>query len=156
FTHRPRHRAARSRHGQRTLTLEPHHHYGSPGDGRRALGIAGDSLRASARARRHVLADGERQSHDPDQPRPGERSMTQPAAYAEARAGAGGLRDRVALVKPRITAMVITTTAGGLWLAPRPATLTVAAMALLGTVLIVAGANTLNMYLERDVDARMD
>ena len=84
--------------------------------------------------------------------------MTQPAAYPEAsrRAGAFALRDLVALVKPRITAMVITTTAGGLWLAPRRASLSVAALALLGTVLIVAGANTLNMYLEREVDAHMD
>ena len=84
--------------------------------------------------------------------------MTQPAAYPEAsrRTGAFALRDLVALVKPRITAMVITTTAGGLWLAPQRASPGVAALALLGTVLIVAGANTLNMYLEREVDAHMD
>jgi protoheme IX farnesyltransferase len=83
--------------------------------------------------------------------------MTQPAAYAgTSRIAAVALRDLIALVKPRITAMVITTTAGGLWLAPHRPSLTVAALAVLGTVFIVAGANTLNMYLERDVDALMD
>jgi len=57
------------------------------------------------------------------------------------------LRDFVTLAKPRITALVITTTAGGLWLAPvRVDTLTIG-LALLGTVLIVAGANALNMYI---------
>jgi protoheme IX farnesyltransferase len=63
--------------------------------------------------------------------------------------------DLVALAKPRITALVVFTTASGLWLAPRgvrPATI---AMTLIGTVLIVASANILNMYLERDTDALM-
>src|SRR5437016_1972706 len=61
----------------------------------------------------------------------------------------------MALAKPRITALVVFTTAIGLWLAPhglRPVTI---ALTLLGTVLIVAAANVLNMYLERDSDALM-
>ena len=63
--------------------------------------------------------------------------------------------DLVALAKPRITALVVFTTAIGLWLAPhglRPLTV---ALTLVGTVLIVAAANVLNMYLERDSDALM-
>jgi protoheme IX farnesyltransferase len=63
--------------------------------------------------------------------------------------------DLVALAKPRITALVVFTTAIGVWLAPhglRPLTI---AVTLFGTVLIVAAANVLNMYLERDSDALM-
>jgi protoheme IX farnesyltransferase len=84
--------------------------------------------------------------------------MTPPIALAEEqrRAAPFALRDVVALAKPRITAMVITTTAGGLWLAPRGVSLSVASLAMLGTVLVVAGANALNMYIERDIDARME
>src|SRR5258706_10065860 len=66
------------------------------------------------------------------------------------------LGDLVALTKPRVTALVIVTTAGGLWLAPVKVGFTVSGLALLGTVLIVAGASALNMYLERDIDGRMD
>jgi protoheme IX farnesyltransferase len=64
-------------------------------------------------------------------------------------------RDFVALVKPRITLLVVFTTAGGLWLAPVRAGARTIAFTLLGTVLIVAAANVLNMYLERDSDALM-
>jgi protoheme IX farnesyltransferase len=63
--------------------------------------------------------------------------------------------DLMALAKPRITTLVVFTTAIGLWLAPhglRPITV---ALTLVGTVLIVAAANVLNMYLERDSDALM-
>lgn len=67
--------------------------------------------------------------------------------------------DLMALTKPRITAMVVITMLGGMWLATRsvgperpPLTL---ALAMLGTVLVVSGANTLNMYLERDSDRFM-
>jgi uncharacterized membrane protein YozB (DUF420 family) len=66
------------------------------------------------------------------------------------------IRDVVALAKPRITLLVATTTAGGLWLAPgRPARWT-ALLTLLGVTMIVSGANTLNMYIERDIDGRME
>jgi protoheme IX farnesyltransferase len=73
--------------------------------------------------------------------------------------------DLVALAKPRITFMVVVTTAGGLLLARRAhaavapafgASLAVLVCAILGTSLIVAGANALNMYLERDVDRKME
>jgi len=65
------------------------------------------------------------------------------------------IRDVVALAKPRITALVIVTTAGGLWLSPSRAPTATALWALVGTVLIVAGANALNMYIEREIDGRM-
>src|SRR5262245_48862507 len=47
------------------------------------------------------------------------------------------------------------TMAGGMWLAGPPEALKVA-LALLGTALMVAGANTLNMYIEREIDGRME
>jgi protoheme IX farnesyltransferase len=65
------------------------------------------------------------------------------------------VRDLVALGKPRITMMVLITTATGIWLAPSPLHLARAVTALIGVMLIVAAANALNMYMERDVDALM-
>jgi protoheme IX farnesyltransferase len=65
-------------------------------------------------------------------------------------------RDFVALAKPRITAMVLITAGGGMWLAPAPVSPLTLVMTLLGTAMIVSGANALNMYLEREIDANMD
>jgi protoheme IX farnesyltransferase len=59
------------------------------------------------------------------------------------------------LVKPRITTAVVLTTATGLWLAPGKRSLQTVVFTLLGTVLVVAAANVLNMYLERETDALM-
>jgi heme o synthase len=59
------------------------------------------------------------------------------------------------LTKPRITVLSVITTAAGLALAPGRASIGVALALIAGTALIVGSANTLNMYLERDVDARM-
>ncbi len=79
----------------------------------------------------------------------------------------GLVRDLIALTKPRITTTVVFTSFGGYWLACRrlsidplaPGVLPFAAskllLMLLGTVLVVSGANALNMYLERDTDALM-
>jgi protoheme IX farnesyltransferase len=75
------------------------------------------------------------------------------------------LLDLIALTKPRITSLVVATMLGGMWvgsrLAPahepgtaiRPAA---SMLAVVGTILIVAGANALNMYLERDTDGLME
>jgi protoheme IX farnesyltransferase len=72
------------------------------------------------------------------------------------RAGASAyLRDLLELAKPRITGMVIFTFAGGLFLAPGAVAVGRALVALLGTTLIVAAANAINMYLERDRDGLM-
>jgi protoheme IX farnesyltransferase len=64
--------------------------------------------------------------------------------------------DMVRLGKPRITGLVIVTFTGGLWLAPGEIAHWRALMALIGTALLVAASNTINMYLERDVDPLMD
>jgi heme o synthase len=71
------------------------------------------------------------------------------------------VRDLIALTKPRITFMVLVTAAGGLFLSQRVEasaglSATTIAATLVGTSLIVAGANALNMYIERDIDRRMD
>jgi protoheme IX farnesyltransferase len=74
----------------------------------------------------------------------------------EARGGlAAFFRDLGQLAKPRITGMVVFTFGAGLWLAPGALGATRALIALLGTTLIVAGANAVNQYLERDVDGLM-
>jgi heme o synthase len=70
-------------------------------------------------------------------------------------AGTSTGKDLLALAKPRITTLVVFTTASGLWLAPVSMPLPKIALTLVGTVLIVAAANVLNMYLERDTDALM-
>src|SRR5450432_285952 len=66
------------------------------------------------------------------------------------------IADVVRLAKPRITGLVIATFLGGLWLAPGPIERWRALMTLVGTVLLVAGANTFNMIMERDVDPLME
>jgi protoheme IX farnesyltransferase len=68
----------------------------------------------------------------------------------------GWIADMVRLGKPRITGLVIVTFTGGLWLAPGEIAHWRAIMTLIGTALLVAASNTINMYLERDVDPLMD
>ncbi len=67
--------------------------------------------------------------------------------------------DLIALTKPRITLMVVITTLGGLFLARRAEgavfTAWIVGWAVLGTALVVAGANALNMYIEREIDGKM-
>jgi protoheme IX farnesyltransferase len=62
----------------------------------------------------------------------------------------------VRLAKPRITGLVIVTFLGGLWLAPGTIDRWRVLMTLIGTVLLVAGANAFNMIMERDVDPLME
>jgi protoheme IX farnesyltransferase len=72
--------------------------------------------------------------------------------------------DLVALTKPRITLIVVATMLGGAWVANRyqhvrglaEAPLSTVLLSLLGTVLVVSGANALNMYIERDTDGLME
>jgi protoheme IX farnesyltransferase len=80
---------------------------------------------------------------------------TAAAATLPRRGALASLRDLVALGKPRITFMVLVTTAGGIWLAPSPLPLARAITTLIGVALAVAAANAFNMYFERDVDALM-
>src|SRR5947207_3976968 len=63
--------------------------------------------------------------------------------------------DLVALVKPRIMIMALLTAAGALRLAPVGVPTSTVLWLLAGTALIVGAANTLNMWLERDVDCLM-
>ena len=81
--------------------------------------------------------------------------MTAAVTTRKATSLSPAVRDVFALAKPRITLMVLLTTAGGLWLSPARASKATIAFALLGTSLIVAGANALNMYIERDIDGFM-
>lgn len=59
------------------------------------------------------------------------------------------------LTKPGVTRLVIATTACGAVIAPGTVNYTTLLVALFGTALVVASANSLNMYLEGDVDALM-
>ncbi|HTL32604.1 MAG TPA: heme o synthase [Kofleriaceae bacterium] len=63
--------------------------------------------------------------------------------------------DLVALVKPNIMIMALLTAAGAMSLAPGSVPLGKALWLLAGTALIVGSANTLNMWLERDIDCLM-
>lgn len=67
----------------------------------------------------------------------------------------GQLVDLIALVKPRIMVMALLTAAGAMSLAPGDVPLGRALWLILGTALIVGSANTLNMWLERDIDCLM-
>ncbi len=64
-------------------------------------------------------------------------------------------RALIALIKPRITLLSVTTAAAGLALAPARVAPVVLESVVVGTGLIVGSANTLNMYLERESDGRM-
>ena len=71
------------------------------------------------------------------------------------------LADVIQLAKPRVTVMVIITGLGGMWLAQRVGAVQAiawqrAGYMLLGLVLVVSGANALNMAIERDSDRLMD
>jgi protoheme IX farnesyltransferase len=80
------------------------------------------------------------------------RSATVPATLATASARA---RDLLLLAKPRLSGLVIVTSAGGLALAPGEIGRARAILALLGTAAVVGAANALNCYAERDIDGRM-
>jgi protoheme IX farnesyltransferase len=63
--------------------------------------------------------------------------------------------DFVALTKPRVTALVAVTAAGGLLLARASVPVRVLLALLAGTWAVVGAANALNCWVERDLDARM-
>lgn len=65
-------------------------------------------------------------------------------------------RDFAALTKPRITQMVVLTTAAGFWLtSPRPIDLMLLLHAVVGTALVASGASALNQVIERSTDGQM-
>lgn len=65
------------------------------------------------------------------------------------------LRDMIDLGKPRLSVLVIFTSATGVWLAPSPPGPARTLAFLLATSCLVASANVLNAWIERDTDARM-
>ncbi|MBI4511672.1 MAG: protoheme IX farnesyltransferase [Deltaproteobacteria bacterium] len=65
------------------------------------------------------------------------------------------MRELVLLMKPRITLLSVATAATGLWLAPGSPSASLVMLTLVGTLLLVGAASTLNMYFERDVDGLM-
>ncbi|MDW8252027.1 MAG: protoheme IX farnesyltransferase, partial [Myxococcales bacterium] len=65
------------------------------------------------------------------------------------------LLDWVALTKPRITATVLATTLSGYFFGQSEHDGGRLAATIVGTALVVGGANALNMYLERDTDRFM-
>lgn len=73
-------------------------------------------------------------------------------AISRSRGIAAGM---VELTKPRLSSLVLITTAGGYVLAPGAASPWKLLLAVGGTSAVVASAQTLNCWLERDVDARM-
>jgi protoheme IX farnesyltransferase len=81
--------------------------------------------------------------------------IADPAAVP-GRVSAAWFAAMVRLGKPRITGMVVITFLGGLWLAPGDIAHWRTIMTLIGTALLVAAANALNMYMERDADALME
>jgi len=64
-------------------------------------------------------------------------------------------RDVALLAKPRLAGLVVTTAAGGMWLAPGHRDVASAMVLVLGTAAVVGAANALNNLLEKEVDGRM-
>jgi heme o synthase len=85
-------------------------------------------------------------------PSPVLRDNPATAAAPPRSAGAGAL---VELAKPGVTGLVTVTMLTGALTAPGQIGVGRLTIALVGTVLVVASANALNMYLERDTDALM-
>jgi len=65
------------------------------------------------------------------------------------------LRDLLSLTKPRLSGLVVVTSGGGILLAPGLIAPWRAIVTMVATALVVGGANSLNCYLERDLDGRM-
>jgi protoheme IX farnesyltransferase len=75
-------------------------------------------------------------------------------AAAEQSAFRSLLKDLVALTKPRIISLLLVTTIAPMFVAGRPGWGLVLAV-FIGGYLMAGGANTVNMYLDRDIDDRM-
>src|SRR5215207_10589674 len=63
-------------------------------------------------------------------------------------------RDLLALTKPRIISLLLVTTIAPMFVAGRPSWQLVLAV-FIGGYLMAGGANTVNMYIDRDIDDRM-
>jgi protoheme IX farnesyltransferase len=82
-----------------------------------------------------------------------------PASVAELAADRLGARARVVayleLTKPRITSLIVLTSAAGFCLASRSVDYVALLSAMIGIALLSSGIATLNQYMERDLDALM-
>ena len=74
---------------------------------------------------------------------------------ASSRPALAVLADVVELTKPRLSGLVVATSAVGLVVAPGPVPPVRGLLMVLCTALLVGAANALNSYLERDIDACM-
>ncbi len=97
-----------------------------------------------------------REAFDPG----GMTTATQRAGMAALQADAGGvrqrLRDYVTLTKPRIISLLLVTTVTPMFIALRGLPpLSVVLWSMLGGYLMAGGANAINMFMDRDIDARM-
>jgi protoheme IX farnesyltransferase len=81
-------------------------------------------------------------------------AIAAPAAH-QARAPLAVARDLLQLAKPRLSGLVLLTTAGGMALAPGRIGVARALLTIFATAAVVGAANALNCYLERDSDALM-
>jgi len=70
-------------------------------------------------------------------------------------ATSGAAADLLSLTKPRLSALVMATAAGGMWLAPGHLSVARGLLTLLLTAGTVGAANALNCYLERETDRFM-
>jgi protoheme IX farnesyltransferase len=76
---------------------------------------------------------------------------------AQSRVASGSLSDYLELTKPRVTSLVVATTAFGFYLGSRGGIDPVLLFhALLGTTLVAGGTSALNQVIERDSDAKME
>ena len=90
----------------------------------------------------------------------GMTTATQRAGIAAQRRGGSGvpqlLRDYVTLTKPRIISLLLVTTVTPMFIALRGwPSLAVVLWTMLGGYLMAGGANAINMYIDRDIDAHM-
>lgn len=84
-------------------------------------------------------------------------SLETPSAVLALPRARGRVADFVALTKPRIVLMVLVTTLAGFYLASRSTPQPGAVVrTLVGMALAAGGALALNMFMERDLDARME
>lgn len=82
-------------------------------------------------------------------------ALEQGADKGAAATDPGLVRDLISLTKPRLSALVLVTAGGGLWLSGATQGWLHAIATVGGTLMVVGGANALNCYLERDTDAFM-
>lgn len=85
------------------------------------------------------------------------RATEDEGIVAGERAGAGVLSDYLALAKPRVVLMVLTTTVVGFYVGSvTTPNYWLLLTTLVGTALAAGGTLALNQYIERDLDARME